>query len=91
VIDDEFLSAEFIRRFGLLEGLASAQPKFFEQIRQHRNAALQEKSPFTSRHSLLATRYSPSAALFARQEPHPPKFSTDSKSVSTVTKPAEAG
>jgi len=42
-------------------------------------------------HSLFATRYSPFAAVLARQEPRPPNLSTDSKSVSKVTKPAKAG
>ncbi len=43
------------------------------------------------RRSPIAGRQSPVAVVLTRQEPRPPNPSTDSKSVSAKTKPAEAG
>ena len=63
-----------------LEGESPDAQKIF---RQRRSAALQKKL-FATRHSLLA-------AVSARQEPRPPISSTRLKSVSTKTKPTEAG
>ena len=74
MVDDGFLSAEFIWR-KILEGTAPAVPKLCGRAGARPSKPLPSKKPFAIFRSLFATRHSLLAAVLARQEPRPPNFS----------------